>query len=225
MKQLAAVMTAVVVLLGLARTTQADTINLAWNANTEANLAGYVVSYGTQANTYTSTFDSGNNTSQPLANLVKGTRYYFVVKAYNTSGVYSAASQEISGIASDAAAVDAGRADAGERRERRVGDADPQLGGRDEYDAVLGGVRHHQSARGRLEQPDGADVSTGGADRRHDVLLADRGDGAGRIDERADLESDHRGARQPGAGRVLCLRRGNGDDDASMRPATGAPVR
>jgi len=101
MKHLATLLTAVVVVLGLARTTQADTINLTWNPNTEINLAGYVVSYGTAANTYTSTFDSGNNTSQPLSNLVKGTKYYFVVKAYNTSGVFSGASQEVSGIASD----------------------------------------------------------------------------------------------------------------------------
>ena len=54
-----AFLTAVLVVLGLARSTQADTIQLAWNPNTDANLAGYVVSYGTAVNTYTSTVEVG----------------------------------------------------------------------------------------------------------------------------------------------------------------------
>src|SRR4029450_303646 len=101
MKHLAFI-TAVVVVLGLAGRAQADTVTRARNPNTEADLAGYVVSYGTQPNTYTSTFDSGKNTTQAIANLLKGTTSYFVAKAYNPAGVYSSASQEISGMASAA---------------------------------------------------------------------------------------------------------------------------
>ncbi|MEP7310457.1 MAG: LamG-like jellyroll fold domain-containing protein, partial [Acidobacteriota bacterium] len=90
-----------VVLLGVASTTQAATINLAWNPNTETNLAGYSVSYGTQSGASTTTIDVGNNASPLLTNLVNGTRYYFTVKAYNTSAMYSAPSAEISGMAVD----------------------------------------------------------------------------------------------------------------------------
>ncbi|MEO8260454.1 MAG: fibronectin type III domain-containing protein, partial [Acidobacteriota bacterium] len=87
--------------LSVAATTHADTINLSWNPNTEADLAGYAVSYGTQPGVYVSSFDSGKNTSQAVSNLANGTRYYFVVKAYNTSGTYSLASVEVSGVAAD----------------------------------------------------------------------------------------------------------------------------
>ena len=226
-----AFLTAVLVVLGLARPTQADTIQLAWNANTEADLAGYVVSYGTAAKTYTSTFDSGNNTSQPVANLVKGTRYYFVVKAYNTSGVYSAASQEISGVASDAPpsppAMPAGPTPASGASGVSV---TPILSW-----AASTGATQYAVAFGTTNPPavvsssqTGDDLSTGRADRRHDVLLADRRDRGGRIDERPDLESDHRGPRQPGAGRVLCVQRGHGDDDrrcVGQRPHRHADQR
>ncbi len=90
-----------VVLIGLAIATHAATINLAWNPNTEPDVAGYVVSYGTQSNTYTTTVDVGKNVTSVLANLTNGTRYYFIVKAYNASGMFSAASQEVSGVAAN----------------------------------------------------------------------------------------------------------------------------
>ena len=86
-------------LFGLASASQAATINLAWNSNTEKDLAGDVVWYGTQSGTYTTSIDAANNASQSVTNLVNGTQYYFVVRLYNTSGMFSGASQIISGVA------------------------------------------------------------------------------------------------------------------------------
>src|SRR5688500_6973286 len=77
----------------------ADVINLAWDANAEPNIAGYRVSYGTSSGNLPNTLDVGNQTSARVAGLTGGQRYYFVVRAYNTSGITSAPSGEVSGVA------------------------------------------------------------------------------------------------------------------------------
>src|SRR5262245_26295130 len=89
--------------LGLEGTLQAATLTLAWNPNTEPDIAGYVISYGTQPNSYTTSIDVAKTTSKQLTNLVDGTRYYFAVKAYNTSGQFSGLSTEISGVTTPSA--------------------------------------------------------------------------------------------------------------------------
>ena len=75
----------------------ADTLR--WDANTESNLAGYVVHYGIQPGNPTTTRDVGNVTSWPITGLTPGVTYYFRVTAYNTSGQSSAPSSEISYLA------------------------------------------------------------------------------------------------------------------------------
>jgi hypothetical protein len=74
----------------------ASSVTLAWDANTEPDLAGYVVHYGTQPGTYTNSTDVGNRITWTVSNLTAGHSYYFVVRAYNTSGLTSAPSQEVS---------------------------------------------------------------------------------------------------------------------------------
>jgi beta-lactamase superfamily II metal-dependent hydrolase len=79
--------------LAAASPLHADTVTASWNPNPEPDIAGYTLSYGTQPSTYTTTIDVGKVTSRQVS-LSPGSRYYFVVKAYNTGGAVSAPSQE-----------------------------------------------------------------------------------------------------------------------------------
>lgn len=67
-----------------------------WNANTESDLAGYKVYYGTQTGTYGAPVTLGKVTSYTLANVTAGRTYYFALTAYDTSGNESARSAEVS---------------------------------------------------------------------------------------------------------------------------------
>src|SRR5687768_3066787 len=67
-----------------------------WNANTESNLAGYIVQYGTQAGNPSTSIDVGNVTSRTLTGLTAGSTYYFRVVAYNSTGQQSTPSSEVS---------------------------------------------------------------------------------------------------------------------------------
>src|SRR5215203_3922440 len=87
--------TSFAVLLGLVCSTAVSAQTLAWNANTESNLAGYRVQYGTVSGSPSSTLDVGRVTSKLMTGLQQGTTYYFRVVAYNTSGQTSAPSTQI----------------------------------------------------------------------------------------------------------------------------------
>ncbi len=56
------------------------------------DLAGYNIHYGTSPGRYTSTINVRNVTTYRVTNLPAGATYYFVITAYNTSGVESAPS-------------------------------------------------------------------------------------------------------------------------------------
>lgn len=89
--------TAVLVLLTLASAAQAGTVRLQWKPNAEANLAGYVVLYGTASGVYTQSFEVGPTvTTVEVPDLPDGATYYFAVRAYNTSGLQSPLSNEAS---------------------------------------------------------------------------------------------------------------------------------
>lgn len=87
------------ILLGLAaRPALAGTASLAWNANTDSDLAGYRVYYGTSPGVYTQSVDVGNVTSTTISGLTDCTIYYFGVKAYDTANNESTNySNEVSG--------------------------------------------------------------------------------------------------------------------------------
>ncbi len=70
-------------------------VSLAWNANTDPDLAGYKVYYGHSSRNYSKNIDVGNITAYTVSLPGNGT-YYFAVTAYNTLGVESAFSNEIS---------------------------------------------------------------------------------------------------------------------------------
>jgi hypothetical protein len=68
-------------------------VSIAWNANTEPDLTGYVVRYGTAPGAYTVAIDVGNRTEFALT-LDEFTTYYVAVEAYNAHG-HSPTSSEL----------------------------------------------------------------------------------------------------------------------------------
>lgn len=71
-------------------------VTLAWDANNEPDLAGYKVYYGTHSRTYALVVDAGNVTTVGISNLQDGVTYYFAATAYNTAGLESDFSAEVS---------------------------------------------------------------------------------------------------------------------------------
>jgi hypothetical protein len=89
-------------LLSIEHTAVAQTATLSWTApgastdgSTQTDLSGYNVYYGTSSGTYGVPINVGNVTSYTLNGLGTGT-YYFAVTAYNTSGIESGFSNEVS---------------------------------------------------------------------------------------------------------------------------------
>jgi hypothetical protein len=75
------------------------TINLAWDADTEPDLAGYKLHYGTVPGVYDHSVDVHNVTTYTLLSLTKGQTYYIVATAYDTSHNESGYSNGVSGTA------------------------------------------------------------------------------------------------------------------------------
>lgn len=72
------------------------TVTLQWNPNTETNLAGYRLKYGTTSGIYTQTIPVGvTSTMVTVNNLSPGTTYYFVATAFNNQNVESLVSTEV----------------------------------------------------------------------------------------------------------------------------------
>src|SRR5574341_291157 len=76
---------------------------LSWNANTESDLAGYHVHYGTTSGSYTTVIPVGLVTSYTVTGLGPGT-FYFAVTADDTAGLRSGFSTEVSKIVPDTTA-------------------------------------------------------------------------------------------------------------------------
>lgn len=78
---------------------QAD---LSWNPNTEADVSGYRIYYGTSPRNadcppggYTDNIDVHKVTNYNISNLKNGETYYFSVTSYNNSGKESCFSEEM----------------------------------------------------------------------------------------------------------------------------------
>lgn len=77
---------ACVLILGLSLSANAAKIQASWNANTESDLAGYKLYYGTSKDKLSNVIDVGKVTSYTSPDLAAGDTYYFAVSAYDASG-------------------------------------------------------------------------------------------------------------------------------------------
>jgi hypothetical protein len=81
-------------LLGHVSAQEAVIVN--WNPNPEPDIAGYTVYLGTSSGAYSSSQNVIDKTSATVSGLTPSTTYYFSIQAYNTAGLTSELSDEIS---------------------------------------------------------------------------------------------------------------------------------
>ncbi|NIN01627.1 MAG: hypothetical protein GTO24_27080, partial [candidate division Zixibacteria bacterium] len=74
-------------------------INLAWSPNSEPDLGGYIIYYGTSPGNYTDLIDVGNTTSYRIKGLPANQEYFIALTAYDIYGNESGFSAEVSGDA------------------------------------------------------------------------------------------------------------------------------
>ena len=74
----------------------AQSVSLAWNADTDPSVVGYNVNYGTSSGSYTQTLNVGSTASATVSNLAAGLTYYFVVTARNAAAQNSLVSNQVS---------------------------------------------------------------------------------------------------------------------------------
>jgi hypothetical protein len=90
-------------LMTFANTSFAKDVTLTWDANQEADIAGYKVYYGTNPGTYTgaeamegpSPIEMGDGTSATFVGLDDTMTHYFTVSAFNFNGEESAYANEV----------------------------------------------------------------------------------------------------------------------------------
>lgn len=96
LKSIAAAFAAALCLAGNAFAAGTNSVSLAWDPNPEPDIAGYRLQYGTTSGVYPNVVNAGNATSATANGLNQGTTYYFAVVAYNSAGLPSPASAEVS---------------------------------------------------------------------------------------------------------------------------------
>ena len=90
-----AVLALVLLLLVQVGAARADNVRLFWDANSEPDLAGYVLVYGTAPRMYTTSVTlPASAVSHEVVGLPNGT-YYFAVRAFNTANAHSSYSNEL----------------------------------------------------------------------------------------------------------------------------------
>jgi hypothetical protein len=72
-----------------------ESVTLGWNPSPSANIAGYMIYYGSNGTNYGQQANAGNNTSWTVTGLQEGTTNYFEVSAYDIHGNQSAPSSPI----------------------------------------------------------------------------------------------------------------------------------
>ncbi len=80
----------------------AGEVTLAWDPNTETDLAGYRIHYGSASRNYDQAMEVGDNTSCTVSGLVEGRTYYFAATAVNREDIESDFSNEVRATISSA---------------------------------------------------------------------------------------------------------------------------
>lgn len=81
---------------GLRATPRDSALDLTWNANTEADLFGYRIFYGSSSRNYEFVKTVGRVTSHRLTEITNGTTYFIAIASLNTLGAESDKSAEVS---------------------------------------------------------------------------------------------------------------------------------
>lgn len=84
------------IIIGFGGTGFAAQVILAWDPNSEPDLAGYRIYVGYQSRVYAWNLDAGLKTQATLGGLVEGTPYFLSITAYNHTGLESGFSNEVS---------------------------------------------------------------------------------------------------------------------------------
>ncbi|MGA1867761.1 MAG: Ig-like domain-containing protein [bacterium] len=73
-------------------------LDIFWSANTETDLSGYKLYYGSQSGNYSNVVGLEGQTSYQISGLDNGTRYYISLTAYDSSGNESGLASEVSAM-------------------------------------------------------------------------------------------------------------------------------
>ena len=76
----------------------AAAVTIAWNPAADADVAGYIVRYGTRPGEYAAQVNVGKATTFKAEDLVVGQTYYFTVQAYAADGSTSAPASELPAV-------------------------------------------------------------------------------------------------------------------------------
>src|SRR3972149_6988163 len=87
--------------LSLCQLSMAAQIRLAWDPNTERDLAGYKVYYGTDPWSFGEPIEVRKSPTYTLTGLTQGETYYIAVTAYDRTKLESWFSNQVSGVAHD----------------------------------------------------------------------------------------------------------------------------
>jgi len=94
-KSISGITTCLILMLLPGLSSAATSVTLAWDPNTEADLAGYRVYYGQKSGEYSFQENVGNTTRYTMAGLEEGKTYYFAVTAFNDNNLESPFSKEL----------------------------------------------------------------------------------------------------------------------------------
>ncbi len=106
--KIAQLMLVIMVLAGMTDFAHGATVRISWSANSEPDLAGYKVYYGTtsrESGSYSHVVNAGLSTYVDISGLSSGATYYFAVTAYDDSNNESGYSAEAHALIPDETAV------------------------------------------------------------------------------------------------------------------------